>query len=38
MFAGAKTTKDFRTGEMQGNMQLAKWQFRGLWFIYIHFM
>lgn len=38
MFAGAKTAKDLGTGEMQVKMQLAKWQFRGLWYIYIYFM
>lgn len=38
MFTGAKTAKDLRTGEMQVNMKLAKWYFKGLWYIYIHCM
>lgn len=38
MFAGAKTAKDLGTGEMQVNMQLAKWQCKGLWYIYINSM
>lgn len=29
MFTGAKAAKDLRTGEMQVNMKIAKWHFKG---------